>query len=203
MTSTNDVIARLTHEFPEFQPMLEERSRHENLGELLPLVVLSDIADWAVEQPGSNIPRVTQLLATLEREYAQADEVHPRNHRRGVRRAAAGKVRTRRSDRQPAGSAAGRGGDVAGSVPVSRRGSFITVCSSTGGSHALCTMGTGGSPAYRDDLRDQGSVADRFPVEGQPVGEQRVEVIAGDAFRERDEVLGPDVPVPMLALPRP
>ena len=55
--------------------MLEERSRDGNLGELLPLVVLSDIADWAVEQPGSNIPRVTQLLATLEREYAQGDEL--------------------------------------------------------------------------------------------------------------------------------
>ena len=75
MTLINDVIARLTHEFPEFQPMLAERSRNENLGELLPLVVLTDMADWAVEQPGSNLPRVTQLLATLEREYAQADEV--------------------------------------------------------------------------------------------------------------------------------
>ena len=39
------------------------------------MVVLSDIADWAVEQPGSNLRRVSQLLDTLEREYAEADEL--------------------------------------------------------------------------------------------------------------------------------
>ena len=36
MSSTHDLIARLTHEYPEFQPMLDERSRDGNLGELLP-----------------------------------------------------------------------------------------------------------------------------------------------------------------------
>ena len=174
MTLINDVIARLTHEFPEFQPMLEERSRNENLGELLPLVVLTDMADWAVEQPGSNLPRVTQLLATLEREYAQADEVTREIIGAGFIEQLPSQDRTRRSDRQPAGSASGRGGNVAGSVPVELPPRAFA-----------------------------GSVADRFPVEGQPVGEQRVEVIAGDAFRERDEVLGPDVRRADARVPRP
>ena len=71
MTVEADFTQRLVEEAPELEPLVQEHLADQE-GELLPYLLMGDIAQWLHEHSETDPGRVGELLGWLEDEYAQA-----------------------------------------------------------------------------------------------------------------------------------
>lgn len=74
MTPSELLVHELVEEFSELRPLLTEHLA-DNEGELLPYLLMSDVARWTIREVARNPSRVAELLGWLEARYAAADEV--------------------------------------------------------------------------------------------------------------------------------
>ncbi|HXH78957.1 DUF7674 family protein [Nocardioides sp.] len=73
MTSSEDLIHDMVREFPEFLPVLAEHI--DDHDELLPYLLLGEVARWAHDAVSHDAGRVAELSTWLERRFDRADEV--------------------------------------------------------------------------------------------------------------------------------
>lgn len=66
------LINKLTAEIPELKPLLQEHLLDQD-GELLPYLLMADVARWAHENATQRPDRVAQLMRRLEQEFAAGD----------------------------------------------------------------------------------------------------------------------------------
>ena len=67
-----DFTQRLVDQAPELQPLLEEHLADQE-GELLPYLLMGDIAQWLHEHSQTDPRRVSEVLGWLEGEFARGD----------------------------------------------------------------------------------------------------------------------------------
>ena len=72
MSASDELITRLFGRFPELSPMLEEHLADQD-GELLPYLVLADVARWAQRSFAEEPQAVGGLVDWLEEEFARAE----------------------------------------------------------------------------------------------------------------------------------
>jgi hypothetical protein len=72
MTASQDLLTRLVERFPALEPLLHEHLRDQD-GELLPYLLLADVARWAQESFPSDPQLVGDVLDWLEEEYERAE----------------------------------------------------------------------------------------------------------------------------------
>ena len=72
MTVEADFTQRLIEEAPELEPLVQEHLADQE-GELLPYLLMGDIAQWLHEHSETNPGRVGELLGWLEDEFARGD----------------------------------------------------------------------------------------------------------------------------------
>lgn len=66
------LMNRLTTEFPELEPLLQEHLVDQE-GEMLPYLLMADVSRWAQENSTQRPDRVAQLMRWLEQEFAAGD----------------------------------------------------------------------------------------------------------------------------------
>lgn len=74
MDAAEQLIYALVDEFSELRPLLAEHLT-DNEGELLPYLLMSDVARWAIREVAHNPTRVAELMRWLEARFTAADEV--------------------------------------------------------------------------------------------------------------------------------
>ena len=67
-----DFTQRLVDQAPELQPLLEEHLADQE-GELLPYLLMGDIAQWLHEHSQTDPRRVVEVMGWLEAEFAGGD----------------------------------------------------------------------------------------------------------------------------------
>lgn len=72
MTVEADFTQRLVGEAPELKPLLEEHLADQE-GELLPYLLMGDIARWLHEHSTTDPRRVGEMLVWLDGQFAQGD----------------------------------------------------------------------------------------------------------------------------------
>ena len=72
MTTEADFTQRLVAEVHELQPLLDEHLVDQE-GELLPYLLMGDVAQWLHEQSRTEPHRVSEVLRWLEDEYVRGD----------------------------------------------------------------------------------------------------------------------------------
>ena len=72
MTTSQDLVTDLVGRFPELRALLDEHLADQE-GELLPYLLMGDIAQWLHEHSETNPGRVGELLGWLEDEFARGD----------------------------------------------------------------------------------------------------------------------------------
>ena len=74
MTPSEGLVHALVEDFSELRPLLTEHLT-DNEGELLPYLLMSDVARWAIREVEHNPSRVAELMRWLDARFAAADEV--------------------------------------------------------------------------------------------------------------------------------
>ena len=72
MTVEDDFTQRLVEEAPELRPLLAEHLADQE-GELLPYLLMGDIAQWLHEHSTTHAARVAEILAWLEGQFTIGD----------------------------------------------------------------------------------------------------------------------------------
>lgn len=72
MSASDELITRLFGRFPELSPILEEHLADQD-GELLPYLVLADVARWAQRAFDEEPQLVGDLVDWLEEEFVRAE----------------------------------------------------------------------------------------------------------------------------------
>ena len=72
MTASQDLATRLVDQFPALEPLLREHLRDQD-GELLPYLLLADVARWAQASFPSDPQLVGDVVDWLEDEYVRAE----------------------------------------------------------------------------------------------------------------------------------
>jgi hypothetical protein len=72
MTAEDDFTQRLVEEAPELKPLLDEHLADQE-GELLPYLLMGDVAQWLHAHSGSDAGRVSELLAWLDLQFTNGD----------------------------------------------------------------------------------------------------------------------------------
>lgn len=72
MTASQDLVTELVGRFPELRPLLEEHLEDQD-GELLPYLLLADVARWAQATLPSDPSAVGEVVDWLEAEYVRAE----------------------------------------------------------------------------------------------------------------------------------
>lgn len=72
MSASEDLITRLFERFPALSPILEEHLADQD-GELLPYLVLADVARWAQRSFAEEPQEVGGLVDWLEEEFERAE----------------------------------------------------------------------------------------------------------------------------------
>jgi hypothetical protein len=72
MTTEADFTHRLTAEVPELQPLLDEHLADQE-GELLPYLLMGDVAQWLHEHTLTEPRRVSEVLRWIEGEFVRGD----------------------------------------------------------------------------------------------------------------------------------
>lgn len=65
-------ITRLVDRFDELQPLLNEHLADQG-GELLPYLLMADVARWAIEHATDDTALVADVVTALEKEFASGD----------------------------------------------------------------------------------------------------------------------------------
>ena len=71
MTDSQRLVRRMVTTFPVLEGLLEEHLQDME-GELLPYLLLADVARWANEAVGFDAERVTELVDWLEAEFVSS-----------------------------------------------------------------------------------------------------------------------------------
>lgn len=72
MTASQDLVTELVERFPKLQPLLDEHLEDQD-GELLPYLLLADVARWAQATYPSDPRTVGEVVDWLEAEYVRAE----------------------------------------------------------------------------------------------------------------------------------
>jgi hypothetical protein len=72
MTTSQDLVTGLVEQFPHLQVLLDEHLEDQD-GELLPYLLMADVARWAQATYPSDPGTVGEVVDWLEAEYARAD----------------------------------------------------------------------------------------------------------------------------------
>ena len=72
MTTSNDLVTDLVNRFAEMQTLLEEHLADQE-GELLPYILMGDIAQWLHAHSGTDPRRVGEIFSWLEDEFVRGD----------------------------------------------------------------------------------------------------------------------------------
>ena len=72
MTPSQDLVSELVGRFPELRALLDQHLADQE-GELLPYLLMGDVARWLHEHSGTDPRRVGGILGWLEGEFARGD----------------------------------------------------------------------------------------------------------------------------------
>jgi hypothetical protein len=70
MSEESDFTQRFVATFPELQPLLDDHLADQE-GELLPYLLMGDVADWLTARSTTEPDRVERILAWLDTAYAE------------------------------------------------------------------------------------------------------------------------------------